>query len=80
MDSTRVALVTGAARGIGRQVVLTLADLGYAVATNDLEVPEGTMEELEQAGARAISVPGDVSDEASVRGMVEAVRTRLRRE
>ncbi|CAA9415777.1 MAG: 3-oxoacyl-[acyl-carrier protein] reductase [uncultured Rubrobacteraceae bacterium] len=31
------------------------------------------MEELEQAGARALSVPGDVSDEESVLGMVEAV-------
>jgi NAD(P)-dependent dehydrogenase (short-subunit alcohol dehydrogenase family) len=69
----RVVLVTGAARGIGRQVALTLAEQGYAVATNDLDAPEGTLKELEQTGSRLLSVPGDVSDEASVRGMVEAV-------
>ena len=74
MASTRVALVTGAARGIGRQVALVLAEKGYAVAANDLEAPKGILEELDRAGARALSVPGDVSDEASVRGMVEAVR------
>ena len=69
----RAALVTGAARGIGRQVALTLAEKGYMVAVNDLVIPEHIPEQLEQAGARALSVPGDVSDEGSVRGMVEAV-------
>ena len=34
---------------------------------------EETLEELEHTGARALSVPGDVSDEESVCGMVEAV-------
>jgi 3-oxoacyl-[acyl-carrier protein] reductase len=37
----RVAVVTGAARGIGHRVALTLADRGYAVAANDLAAPEG---------------------------------------
>jgi NAD(P)-dependent dehydrogenase (short-subunit alcohol dehydrogenase family) len=69
----RVALVTGAARGIGRQVALTLGEKGYTVAVNDLDTPEHILKELEQAGAQALSVPGDVSDEGSVRGMVEAV-------
>jgi len=70
---SRVALVTGAARGIGRRVALTLAERGYRIAANDLGTPEGTLEELERAGAEALSVPGDVSDDGSVRGMVEAV-------
>jgi NAD(P)-dependent dehydrogenase (short-subunit alcohol dehydrogenase family) len=69
----RVALVTGAARGIGRRVALTLAERGYAVAANDLEAPEDTLEELKGAGAVPLSLPGDVSDEGAVRGMVEAV-------
>lgn len=67
----RVAFVTGAARGIGRRVALTLAERGYAVAANDLREPEGTLEELR--GSETLALPGDVSDEASVRGMVEAV-------
>lgn len=69
----RVALVTGAARGIGRQVALTLAGRGYAVAANDLDEPSGALEELRQTGAEALSVPGDVSDEAAVREMVAKV-------
>ncbi len=69
----RIALVTGAARGIGRRVALTLAERGYAVAANDLRAPEGTLEELRAFDSKALSVPGDVSNEASVRGMVEVV-------
>ncbi|HEX2741501.1 MAG TPA: SDR family oxidoreductase, partial [Rubrobacter sp.] len=69
----RVAIVTGASRGIGRQVSLTLAERGYRVAANDLDAPEGTLDELRSTGAEALSVPGDVSDETVVRGMVEAV-------
>ncbi len=69
----RVAVVTGTARGIGRRVALTLAERGYAVAANDLEAPEETLEELKRAGAEVLSLPGDVSDERVVRGMVGAV-------
>jgi NAD(P)-dependent dehydrogenase (short-subunit alcohol dehydrogenase family) len=65
--------VTGAARGIGRRVALTLAERGYAVAANDLGAPEETLEELKRAGAKTLPVPGDVSDEEVVRGMVGAV-------
>lgn len=68
-----VAVVTGTARGIDRRAALTLAEEGYRIAANDLEAPEGTVEEVRSAGAEALSVPGDVSDEAAVRGMVEAV-------
>ena len=66
-------MVTGAARGIGRRVALTLAERGYAVAANDLEAPEGTLDELEWIGNGALSLPGDVSDEDAVREMVGAV-------
>jgi NAD(P)-dependent dehydrogenase (short-subunit alcohol dehydrogenase family) len=69
----RVALVTGSARGIGRAVARTLADRGYSLALNDLREPGETLRESLGLGAEAIPVPGDVSDEAAVRGMVEAV-------
>jgi NAD(P)-dependent dehydrogenase (short-subunit alcohol dehydrogenase family) len=65
--------VTGAARGIGRRVALTLAERSYAVAANDLVAPEETLEELKRAGAKTLPVPGDVSDEEVVRGMAGAV-------
>jgi NAD(P)-dependent dehydrogenase (short-subunit alcohol dehydrogenase family) len=70
---SHVAVVTGAARGIGRRVALTLAERGYQIAANDLDAPEGTLAELRRAGAEALPVPGDVSDEGAVRRMVEAV-------
>lgn len=70
----KVAVVTGAARGIGRRVAIELAGRGYAVAANDLEAPEATLGELRRAGAEALALPGDVSSEAAVRGMAAAVR------
>src|ERR687897_373348 len=69
----QVAVVTGAARGIGRRVALVLAERGYAVAANDLSPPEETLVELERGGAEALSIPGDVSNEEAVREMARAV-------
>ena len=69
----QVAVVTGAARGIGRRVALVLAKRGYAVAANDLFPPEGTLSELERVGTEALAIPGDVSNEQTVREIVRAV-------
>ena len=68
-----VAVVTGAARGIGRVVALTLAERGYRVAANDLAEPEDTLRELRAVEATAVALPGDVSEEEAVRGMVRTV-------
>jgi len=72
-EREEVAIVTGAGRGIGRRVARVLAGEGFRIAANDLNELTDTLEELRSAGAEAISLPGDVSDEAAVRGMVEAV-------
>jgi NAD(P)-dependent dehydrogenase (short-subunit alcohol dehydrogenase family) len=69
----RIAVVTGAARGIGKNICLELAERGYEIAANDLGAPEETVGELRSAGADALALPGNVSDEATVRAMVEAV-------
>ena len=74
-----VAVVTGAARGIGRRAALTPAEEGYRIAANDLEAPDETVRELRAAGADALAIPGDVSNEDVVRGMVETVRENLGR-
>jgi NAD(P)-dependent dehydrogenase (short-subunit alcohol dehydrogenase family) len=73
MSAERTVLVTGAARGIGRSICLELAERGYTIAANDLQAPEETLDSLRDAGAKAVSIPGDVSDEDSVREMVAAV-------
>jgi 2-hydroxycyclohexanecarboxyl-CoA dehydrogenase len=62
------ALVTGAARGIGRAIALTLGERGHAVAVADLLEGEAaqTAGAIEAAGGSAIAVPVDVTDPASV--------------
>jgi NAD(P)-dependent dehydrogenase (short-subunit alcohol dehydrogenase family) len=74
---TRVAVVTGAARGIGRKVALILTERGYAVAANDLSTPEQTLDELERLDSETLAIPGDVSEEEAVRQMVRAVMDRF---
>jgi NAD(P)-dependent dehydrogenase (short-subunit alcohol dehydrogenase family) len=71
-ENSRVAVVTGAARGIGRRVALVLAEHRYAVAANDLSPPEETLDELGRMGAEAVATPGDVSDEEAVREIVRS--------
>ena len=71
--SDAVVVVIGSARGIGRRICTELAALGYSVAANDLHASDATVAELRSAGAEAIALPGDVSDEATVRAMVKAV-------
>jgi glucose 1-dehydrogenase len=78
----RVALVTGAAGGIGRAAVLALARGGADVAVNDLRASEATAAlaaEVKALGRRALVVPADVSDQAAVEAMVGRVVTELGR-
>jgi len=59
----RVAIVTGAGRGVGRATALLLAAEGASVVVNDLDVAEAdaTAAAIEAAGGSAICVPGDVT-------------------
>ena len=77
--STRVALVTGGARGIGEAVCRALCEQGAAVAVADLrhELAVQTAAALTAAGHRAVGVPIDVTDTASVAEAVAAVRRDL---
>jgi 3-oxoacyl-[acyl-carrier protein] reductase len=76
--SDQVALVTGAARGIGRAVALRLASDGAAVAVTYRENAEkaaALVREIEQGGGRAFAIQGDVADAETCRAMVaETVR------
>ena len=76
MTSTKAALVTGAATGIGRSAVLALARAGYDVAVNYASSESAARETAAQAeklGVRALALKCDVSDEAGVRAMLAAI-------
>ena len=76
---TRVAIVTGAARGIGAAVAKRLAQDGFAVGVLDLDEAAGkaTVEAIEAAGGRALAVGADVSDAEQVEAAVSRVATEL---
>ncbi|KAF7369254.1 NAD-binding protein [Mycena venus] len=77
MSSKGIALVTGAAQGIGRSVALRLADDGFDVAVNDVssnaEKLDVLVEEIQKKGRAGSKHIADVSQDEQVKGMVEQV-------
>jgi 3-oxoacyl-[acyl-carrier protein] reductase len=74
-STSRVAVVTGAARGIGAATAQRLARDGHAVAVLDLDEAAcaGTVEAIEAAGGRALAVGVDVADGEQVAAAVQRV-------
>lgn len=69
----KVAIVTGAAQGIGRRTAAVLATAGYALALLDLQSCEATLTQVRSEGVEAIELLGDISDEAVVEQAVATV-------
>jgi NAD(P)-dependent dehydrogenase (short-subunit alcohol dehydrogenase family) len=74
----KVALVTGVGPNIGSGIALALSRYGAKVACNDVDesVIKTAMARIERNGGEAMAAPGDVTDEAAVRGYVDAVLER----
>ncbi|KAG9088931.1 hypothetical protein FRC07_012448 [Ceratobasidium sp. 392] len=70
----RIAIVTGAAQGIGRAIAMQLATDGVDVAVNDIPQKKDQLlelvQEIEHVGRKSIAIPGDVSKESDVKSMV----------
>jgi len=78
-DQQRVAIVTGAARGIGAATGHRLAQDGFAVAVVDIDesATAATVQAIEAAGGRALGVGADVGDADQVQAAVERVVAEL---
>ena len=72
----RIAIVTGAAQGIGRRTAELLAERGYGLVLNDLRPATETLKAVRGLEAEALEVLGDISDEGVVGGIAAAARER----
>ncbi len=80
MLSGKVALVTGASRGIGRAIAMELARSGADVAVNfagSREAAEEVAGRIREMGRKSVAIQADVSDSASVEAMFRAVEGQL---
>jgi NAD(P)-dependent dehydrogenase (short-subunit alcohol dehydrogenase family) len=69
----KAALVTGAARRIGRAVVLALAEAGYAIAVHHRQSradAEALVAQIERRGGKAVALSADLADEEAVKALV----------
>jgi 3-oxoacyl-[acyl-carrier protein] reductase len=71
----KVAIITGAGRGIGRQIALTLAEEGAKVAVNDYyeDRANAVADEIKAAGGQGLGVKADVTNLDEVQAMVKKV-------
>jgi len=79
--TARVAIITGAAQGIGKAISLRLAEDGLDIVVNDIPSKQNLLDEvvkeIEARGRRSISVTGDVTKEEDVQNLVNITVDKL---
>src|SRR5499427_8267202 len=65
-EAKRIAIITGAAQGIGKETSELLAERGYRLGLMDLSMPERTLNAVGSRGGEAFGFAGSVADEAAV--------------
>lgn len=76
LSHMKVAIVTGAAQGIGRRTAEVLAEAGYSLALLDLKPCTEILQQIRAKGTEAEEFPGDISDENIVAKAAQGVRYR----
>jgi NAD(P)-dependent dehydrogenase (short-subunit alcohol dehydrogenase family) len=76
VKTERIAIVTGAAQGIGKRTAELLAERGYVLALSDVRSPAETLRAIRSLGTEAIEFLGDIADESVVSNFAAAVRDR----
>jgi NAD(P)-dependent dehydrogenase (short-subunit alcohol dehydrogenase family) len=79
MTSTRVAVITGGAQGIGRKTAELLAERGFRIAIIDLQETGATVSAIESRGGEALWFAGDITREEVVAEFAQAVLDRFGR-
>jgi len=69
--SGKVAIVTGSARGIGREIAFRLAEAGANIVISDIADAEPAAEEIKKMGRQSLAVMTDVTSASNVAGLVE---------
>jgi NAD(P)-dependent dehydrogenase (short-subunit alcohol dehydrogenase family) len=73
MSEKRIAVVTGAARGVGLVAAATLAQRGYPTLLTDIQSLDGAVEKLSARGCKVAGLVGDVCSEEFVRDLAQRV-------
>ena len=71
--SGKVAIVTGSARGIGREIALRLAEAGASIVVSDVVDAAPVAEEIRKMGRKSLAVVADVTSASDVAALVEKV-------
>lgn len=77
--TTRVAVITGGAQGIGRRTAELLAERGFRIAIIDLKEPKATVSAIEARGGEVLWFTGDITSEAVVAEFAQMVFDRFGR-